>query len=146
MLFRSLQGLKKGAGAVVDKIKGINPDYPKLQDIREKVEKAEEESDSGKNEKNGKSLLTRLKSADKKQGVELVKLATGCMKVGLFTRSFDMISHVLEISPDDSKARKILGYKKDTKTKEWISTWEYAKRKKYFLSKEGWFEKKKKKD
>tara|TARA_B100001105_G_scaffold120996_1_gene97049 strand:- start:2463 stop:4058 length:1596 start_codon:yes stop_codon:yes gene_type:complete len=142
----ALQGLKKDAGAVVDKIKGINPDYPKLQDIREKVEKAEEESDSGKNEKNGKSLLTRLKSADKKQGVELVKLATGCMKVGLFTRSFDMISHVLEISPDDSKARKILGYKKDTKTKEWISTWEYAKRKKYFLSKEGWFEKKKKKD
>jgi len=142
----ALQGLKKDAAALVVKIKGINPEYPKLEDISEKVEKSEQESDEAKNEKNGKSLLTRLKSADKKQGSELVKLATGCMKVGLFTRAFDMITHVLEISPDDSKARKILGYKKDTKTKEWISTWEYAKRRKFFLTKEGWFEKKKKKD
>ena len=142
----ALQGLKKEATGLADRIKEINPGYSRLEDVQEKIEKAEQEGDAAKNEKNGKSLLTRLKSADKKQGVELVKLATGCMKVGLFTRSFDMISHVLEISPDDSKARKILGYKKDTKTKEWISTWEYAKRKKYFLSKEGWFEKKKKKD
>ena len=142
----ALQGLKKDAAALVKKISGINPQYPKLEDIREKVEEAEEESDTAKNEKNGKSLLTRLKSADKKQGVELVKLATGCMKVGLFTRAFDMINYVLEISPDDSKARKILGYKKDTKTKTWISTWEYNHRKKNFITKEGWFEKKKKKD
>lgn len=142
----ALQGLKKDAAALVKKISGINPQYPKLEDIREKVEEAEEESDTAKNEKNGKSLLTRLKSADKKQGVELVKLATGCMKVGLFTRAFDMINYVLEISPDDSKARKILGYKKDTKTKTWISAWEYNHRKKNFLTKEGWFEKKKKKD
>ena len=62
----ALQGLKKDAAALVKKISGINPQYPRLEDIREKVEEAEEESDTAKNEKNGKSLLTRLKSADKK--------------------------------------------------------------------------------
>ena len=142
----ALQGLKKEATGLADRIKEINPGYSRLEDVQEKIEKAEQESDADKNEKNGKSLLTRLKTADKKQGVELVKLATGCMKVGLFTRSFDMISHVLEISPDDSKARRILGYKKDTKTREWISTWEYGQRRKNFITEEGWFEKKKKKD
>ena len=54
------QGLKKDGTALVKKISGINPQYPKLEDIREKVEEAEEESDTAKNEKNGKSLLTRL--------------------------------------------------------------------------------------
>ena len=142
----ALQGLKKEAAGLADRIKEINPDYSRLEDVQKKIEKAEQEGDADKNEKNGKSLLTRLKTADKKQGAELVKLAIGCMKVGLFTRSFDMISHVLEISPDDSKARKILGYKKDTKTKEWVSTWEYVQRRKNFITKEGWFEKKKKKD
>ena len=119
----ALQGLKKDATGLVNRIRKINPGYSKLDDVVKKIEKAEEETDADKNEKNGKSLITRLKSADKKQGSELVKLATGCMKVGLFTRAFDMISHVIEISPDDSKARKILGFKKDLKTKEWISTW-----------------------
>ena len=142
----ALQGLKKEAAGLADRIKESNPDYSRLEDVQEKIEKAEQEGDADKNEKNGKSLLTRLKTADKKQGAELVKLAIGCMKVGLFTRSFDMISHVLEISPDDSKARRILGYKKDTKTKEWVSTWEYVQRRKNFITKEGWFEKKKKKD
>ena len=142
----ALQGLKKDATGLVNRIRKINPGYSKLDDVVKKIEKAEEETDADKNEKNGKSLITRLKSADKKQGSELVKLATGCMKVGLFTRAFDMISHVIEISPDDSKARKILGFKKDLKTKEWISTWEYTHRRKNFLTKEGWFEKKKKKD
>ena len=68
------------------------------------------------------------------------------MGVGLFTKAFDMISHVIEISPDDKTARKILGFKYERKEKKWITNWEYGKRKKHFLTEEGWFEKKHKKD
>jgi hypothetical protein len=139
-------GLKKDSAALLRQIRSINPDYKKLDSLEKRIEKAEELEDADKIKTAKKSLVRRLATANKKQGKDLASLSTACMRVGLFTKAFDMISNVIEISPDDAKARKILGFKKDRKTKTWITNWEYEKRKKHFLTPEGWIEKKHKKD
>ena len=92
------QGLKKEAGELVRTIRSIDPEYRKLDSLEAKVEKAEAEADAEKLGKAQKSLEKRLKTANKKQGAELVKLAGACMKVGLFTKSFDMVREVIRIN------------------------------------------------
>ena len=45
----ALQGLKKDATGLVNRIRKINPGYSKLDDVVKKIEKAEEETDADKN-------------------------------------------------------------------------------------------------
>ena len=144
--FAAKNGLAAEAKALVDKIVALDPEYSRLEGIRKQVDSATAESDAAKVASARTSFARRLTAADEKHGSELSRLSTACMRVGLFTKAYDMIQNVIEISPDDAKARKILGFRKDTKTKEWMSQWEYEMRRKNFLTPEGWFEKKYEKD
>ena len=146
IVWATKNGLREASASLLEKIRSINPQHKTLENLRQRVEATEDLDDADKIATAKKSLERRLVAANKKQGKELVSLATACMKVGLFTKAFDMVSHVIEISPDDTKARKVLGFKKDRKTKTWISSWEYEKRRKHFLTPEGWVEKKHKRD
>jgi hypothetical protein len=64
------------------------------------------------------------------------------MKVGLFTRAYDLVNTVIAADPDHKKARDILSYAWDPAAKSWISKWEASMRKDHFLTPEGWVPKK----
>ena len=140
------KGLIVEARAVEQKIRQIDPENPNLRKLAKRILDAEEETDPTALEKARKYATKRREQIDQDQGKRLYKLASACMRFGLFTKTHDMLSSILEISPDDKKARTALGWRRDKKSKEWVSKWEYDMRKKSFLTPEGWFPKKKKRD
>ncbi len=136
------KGLVDEAKKIEAKVLRIDPENRYLSALKKRLASAEQATDEKKVASAQSYLKRRLTSINKAHGGRLFDFAKACMRFGLFTKAFDMLHNVLEVSPDDRDARKVLGYKKDTKTKEWITKWEYDKRKKEFLTPEGWFAKK----
>jgi hypothetical protein len=140
------KGLRAEAKEVVATVKAFAPRAKGLKKLRRQLKKKPTtEVEAADLPKLKKSLASRLSKAKSSQAKRLFDLATQCMKLGLFTRSYDLIGEVLELDTDYKKARRILGFTLERKTKTWISNWEASMRKKHFLTKEGWIPKKWKK-
>ena len=140
------KGLRKEAKEVVATVRDFAPRAKGLKKLARLLKKpGEAEVDEDALPKLQKSLQSRLSKARSSQAKRLFTFAKQCMRAGLFTRSFDLIGEVLKFDPQHKKARTILGFKLDRKTKTWITAWEYGMRKKYFLTDEGWIPRKWKK-
>jgi hypothetical protein len=136
-------GLKEDAEKLAARVAALDPAYPGLAKLKEKVGKATA-GDAAKAEENRKTLAKKVEAANEENAKRLFGLAQGCMKLGLFTRAYDVINAVVEADPDHKGARDILSYARDPESKAWVSKWEYDMRngkggkKKHVLTPEGW--------
>ena len=136
-------GLKAEAGKTVEKIAALDEEYSGLEKLRAKAAKAAP-VDEGKAEDLRKTFAKKVEDANEKNAARLFDFATKCMRVGLFTRAYDLVNAVIEADPDHKRARDILSYAWDPGAKTWISKWEASMKKDHFLTPEGWVPKKEK--
>ncbi len=133
------------AARLLEAIESLDPEYRRLDLLRTVVEKCKEEKDAKKRQK--------IRIALRKKRAELLfTLATKIGNIGLtakdgrlLLRTYDMFWEVIRLYPDHAQARKYLGFKR-SRSKTWITVWEYQMGKKYFLTEEGWFPAKRKRD
>jgi len=144
-------GLNGEARDLVGQIEGLDPDSEGLNQLKEAVARAGERQDPAALERARKTFSTKLKRIASVQAKRLFTLASQCFRVGLFSRSYDLLLQVLTIAPDDrdtyqKRARKVLGYTWDYQEKKWITDWEAEMKKTHFLTDEGWVPKKDKRN
>jgi hypothetical protein len=143
------KGLEKEAKDLLAKVKAVDPDYRGLARLEKRVAAVKAAANAEQAAKDLQSLDARVKKADALHAKKLMSLAKQCMGVGLFTRAYDLVLDVSAIDPDNAEARAALGFKRDPKSKAWVRVWEHEMRygkTKHFLTLEGWFEEKRRKD
>jgi hypothetical protein len=138
-------GLKAEAEQTIASMKAISPAYAPSQKLKASVEGAKPPEDEAKRKDLTTSYAKKLEAAKEQNAKKLFSLATACMKLGLFTRAYDLIKDVIAADPDHKRARDILGYTWDSTDKKWITKWEADMRKKSFVTEEGWVKKEDKK-
>lgn len=142
----SSNGLKEEAEKVLGIMKSIDAEAPSLAKLGPQVDKAPPPRDPAKVPDLKTTFAKKLEEANDKNASRLFDLATACMKLGLFTRAFDLVSTVVEADPDHKRARDILGFAWDTTAKKWVRKYDAEMAKKYFLTDEGWVKKENKKN
>ena len=141
----STSGLKEEAEKVISIISRIDPQNAGLDKLRTRAAAAKPPDDAAKKEELLGQFQKKLEAANEKNAQRLFDFAQKCMKVGLFTRAYDLVQAVIEADPDHKKARDILSYAWDPASKTWITKWELEQRKKSTLTPEGWVKKENKK-
>ncbi len=134
-------GLKAEGEKVLETIRGIDPKYPRLTRLKSTVEKTRDPKDETQSPDLRAMFARKLETVGDQNAKRLFDLATACMKLGLFTRAFDLVNKVIEADPDHKRARDILGYVLDPASKKWIRKWEALTARKNFLTEEGWIKK-----
>ncbi len=134
------KGLRDQAQTQLEVIESLMPDFKKLAELREEADASEAvEPDDELLEDYAK----KLEKANAKNSKEMLDLAKKCMKIGLFTKAYELVDGAIIADPDNKTARKILGWVFDRKEDRWIREWEKDMRKKHVLyGDEGWVLKK----
>jgi hypothetical protein len=141
----STNGLKAEAEKVIATIARLDPQHAAIEKLRAKAAAAKAPDDAAKKDELLGQFQKKLETANEKNAQRLFDFAQKCMKVGLFTRAYDLVQAVIEADPDHKKARDILSYAWDPASKTWITKWEMEQRKKSVLTPEGWVKKENKK-
>lgn len=134
-------GLKEEAADCLGRIAALDPDHAGLPKLRERSGKVVPPPDAAKLAEAKKAYAAKIEDTNEKNAKRLFDLAASCMKLGLFTRAYDLVTAVLAADPDHKRARDILGWAWDAGSKTWISKWEASMRKTHFLTEEGWVKK-----
>ena len=141
----STNGLEAEAKKVIATIARLDPRHAGLEKLRAKAAAAKAPDDAAKKDDLLGQFQKKLEAANEKNAQRLFDFAQKCMKVGLFTRAYDLVQAVIEADPDHKRARDILSYAWDPASKTWVTKWELEQRKKSVLTPEGWVKKENKK-
>jgi len=141
----STNGLKAEAEKTIATIARLDPRHAGLVKLRAKAAAAKAPDDAAKKDELLGQFQKKLEAANEKNAQRLFDFAQKCMKVGLFTRAYDLVQAVIEADPDHKRARDILSYAWDPASKTWVTKWELEQRKKSVLTPEGWVKKENKK-
>ncbi len=138
-------GLKAEAEKLLTTMRAIDSDYAGLSKLMAAVEKTPAPKDETKVAELRATFAKKLETANDQNAKRLFDLATACMKLGLFTRAFDLVNDVVDADPDHKRARDILGFSWDATNKKWIRKWDAEMLKKCIVTEDGWVKREDKK-